>query len=97
MTRNLFNPLQIIKLDFVRFDVDNWAKFPTRPFNVYDGATSTSTVLGTFGGNILPNTIFSNNNNLFVSFESHSNYHSSNVNGFHVQYTALEFNYGKLL
>ena len=76
--------------------MDNWAKYPTRPFNVYDGATSTSSRLGTFGGRILPNAIFSSNNTLFVSFESYYPYHSSHVNGFKVKYTALELNYGKL-
>ena len=77
--------------------MDNYAKYPTRPFNVYDGATSTSHQLGKFGGSTLPSPIFSSNNILFVSFESYFSYHSSQVNGFEIKYTALEFNYSKLL
>ena len=77
--------------------MDNWATFQTRPVNVYDGATSASPRLGTFGGNTLPNTILSSDNTLFVSFESYYEYHLSNLNGFEIKYTALEFNNGKLL
>ena len=87
----------MIKLDFVTFDVDNWAKFPTRPVNVYDGATSTSPRLGTFGGSTLPNAILSSDNTLFVSFESYYEFHRSNLKGFEIKYTALEFNNGKFL
>ena len=84
-------------MDFVRFDVDNWAKYPTRPVNVYDGATSTSPRLGTFGGSTLPNTIISSSNTLFVSFESYYEYHHCNLSGFEIKYTAVEINNGKLL
>ncbi|KAI0212202.1 hypothetical protein LSAT2_002886 [Lamellibrachia satsuma] len=84
---------KIIKLDFVRFDVDNWAKYPTRPINVYDGPTSSSALLGKFGGRTMPNTIFSSDNTLTVSFESHNEYHRNNLNGFEIVYTSLDFNY----
>ena len=90
-----FTGLQIIKLDFVRFDVDNWANYPTRPMHVYDGATSTSKLLGKFGGSTLPTAILSSNSTLFVSFQSHYKYHLSNMKGFEIKYTALEFNNGK--
>ena len=75
--------------------MDNWANYPKRPVNVYDGASSTSPLLGTFGGGTLPNTILSTNNTMFVTFESHYKFHLSNNRGFEVLYTALEFDYGK--
>ena len=92
----MFIQLQIIKLDFVRFEVDNWAKYPTRPVNIYDGGTIASTRLGKFGGGTLPNTIFSSDSTVFVSFESYFSYHNTNVSGFEIKYTAVEFNAGKL-
>ena len=76
--------------------MDNWAKYLIRPVNVYDGATETSPRLGKFGGGTLPNTIFSSENTLFVSFEAFFSYHNTNVSGFEIKYTAVDFNYGKL-
>ena len=76
--------------------MDNWAKYLTRPVNVYDGATSASLLLGAFGGNTLPNTMLSSDNTLFVSFESYYSYHSSNESGFEIVYTAVEFNNSKV-
>ena len=76
--------------------MDNWAKYPTRPINVYDGPTSSSALLGKFGGRTMPNTIFSSDNTLTVSFESYNEYHRNNLNGFEIVYTTLDFNYGKL-
>ena len=75
--------------------MDNWANYPKRPVNVYDGASSTSPLLGTFGSGILRNTILSTNNTMFVTFESHYKYHFSNTRGFEIMYTALEFDNGK--
>ena len=75
--------------------MDNWANYQTRPVNVYDGATSTSPLVGSFGGRTLPDTIFSSNNTMFVSFDSHYLNHYNNRKGFEIKYAALEFNYGK--
>ena len=81
----------------MRFDVDNWSWYGSiRPIRVYDGATSSSPLLGTFGGRQLPNTIFSFTNSLFVAFDSNRNFHNMNLRGFEIKYTALEFNYGKI-
>ena len=80
----------------MRLDVDEWSGYGRRPVRVYDGATSSSPLLGTFGGRQLPNTIFSFTNSLFVVFDSNRLFHRINLRGFEIKYTALEFNYGKI-
>ena len=92
-----FIRLQIIEVDFLRFEVDDWGRRygVDHPLHVYDGPTSASPVLGKFRGRTLPGTIFSSSNTLFVSFDSHYSNHYVNRKGFEIKYTALEFNYGK--
>ena len=75
--------------------MDNWANYPKRPVNVYDGASSTSLLLGAFGGGAFPNSILSTNNTMFVTFESHYKFHLNNTRGFEIMYSALEFDKGK--
>ena len=79
--------------------MDDWGRRYSvdHPLHVYDGPTSASPVLGKFRGRTLPGAIFSSSNTLFVSFDSHYSNHYVNRKGFEIKYTALEFNYGKVL
>ena len=92
-----FIRLQIIKLDFLRFDADEWGweYKARRPLYVYDGPTSASPLLGTFRGRTLPGAIVSSSNTLFLSFFSHRSFHYSDRKGFEIKYAALEFHDGK--
>ena len=92
-----FIRLQIIKLDFLRFDVDEWglSHKGLRPLYVYDGPTSASPLLGKFHERTLPGAIVSSSDTLFVYFYSNPGNHYSDRKGFEIKYAALEFNDGK--
>ena len=78
---------QIIKLDFVSFNVERKVGCTNDRVSVYDGPASWAPSLGTFCGSMLPGDVISANNSLYVSFISDS---SVQKKGFKIQYTALD-------
>ena len=80
--------MQIIRLEFVRFDVQFSATCSYDKVSVYDSDNS-STLLGTYCGSMLPGDIISGRNSLFVSFESDRTLTAS---GFEIKYDAIESN-----
>jgi len=85
--RWLFN-MQIIRLEFVHFDVQFNATCSYDKVRIYDGDNS-STLLGTYCGRMLPGDVISGSNSLFVSFESDRTLTAS---GFEIKYDAIESN-----
>ncbi|KAI0223467.1 Ovochymase-1 [Lamellibrachia satsuma] len=80
-------PTQIIKLDFLSFNVERRFGCTNDRVSVYDGPASWAPSLGTFCGSMLPGDVISANNSLYVSFTSDS---SVQKNGFRIKYTALD-------
>ncbi|KAI0218622.1 Cubilin [Lamellibrachia satsuma] len=77
---------KIIRLKFLRLNVQEINTCANDNVTVYDGADNLATRLGTYCGTTLPGYIFSNNNVLFVSFQSDS---SVTKNGFKIKYTTF--------
>ena len=78
--------LQIIRLKFLRFNVEESNTCAYDNVTVYDGVDNLATRLGRYCGTTLPGYIFSNNNSLFVFFQSDS---SVTKNGFKIKYTTF--------
>ena len=83
--------MQIIRLEFVYFDVQFSATCSYDRIIVYDGANS-STPLGTFCGRMVPGDIISGSSYLSVSFESDM---TMRGNGFEINYEAIESQAGE--
>ena len=73
--------LQVINVTFEVFDITYGV------VKVYDGEDSSSPVLGTFSGRVLPGYILSSSRHVYVSFETQS---SSTVDEFLVSYIATQ-------
>ena len=54
---------------------------------IYDGASTNSTLIGTYSGNLIPSPIVSNSNEVFVTFHSDSSV--SSYDGFGIHYTSF--------
>ena len=78
--------MQIIRLEFVYFDVKFSARCSYDRIIVYDGANN-STSLGTFCGSMAPGDIISGSSYLSVSFESDMSMWASS---FEIRYEAIE-------
>ncbi|KAI0222014.1 Cubilin, partial [Lamellibrachia satsuma] len=83
----LVNPTQIIRLEFLRFDVESSSTCDYDSVTVYDGMDYTAPLLGTFCGSTLPGNIISSQSSLFVSFKSDS---SKTMDGFMIKYIAVD-------
>ena len=68
-----------LELVFLRFETYNSNDY----VNVYDGQSSSSSLIGTFSGSSLPSPITSSGNNLFVEFRSDT---SGQYEGFIARY-----------
>ena len=73
--------VSLITLSFDRFDTESGNDEVT----VYDGSNASATVLGTFSGNNLPNTIQSSGGSLFVQFNTNG---SDERNGWEATYNS---------
>ena len=78
--------MQIIRLEFVRFDVQFSDTCSYDKVSVYDSDNS-STLLGTYCGSMLPGDVISGSNSLFVTFETDRTLAGS---GFEIKYDAIE-------
>ena len=85
--------LQIIRLEFISFDVQFNIEFlhnascSNDNVNIYDGADSSSPLLAVFCGSMLPGDVISSSRSLFVTFESDT---SVTASGFEINYSAQE-------
>ena len=91
--------MQIIRLEFLRFDVESSSTCDYDSVTAYDGMDYTAPLLGTFCGSTLPGNIISSQSSLLVSFKSDS---SKTMDGFMIKYTAVDsgkqnvFNYNNI-
>ena len=82
-----FSFMQIVKLQFLSFNVEYQKNCGNDAVKVYDGSDIWAPRLGSFCGNALPGDIVSADNTVYVSFVSDS---SSQGKGFEIKYTTVD-------
>ena len=78
---------QIVKLQFMSFDVEYGKKCDNDVVKVYDGSDTWAPRLGSFCGSALPGDIVSADNTVYVSFVSD---YSTQKKGFEIKYTTVD-------
>jgi len=76
---------QIVKLQFLSFDVEYHKNCDNDVVKVYDGSDTRAPRLGSFCGSALPGDIVSADNTVYVSFVP-----SVQSNGFEIKYTTVD-------
>lgn len=72
----------IISVEFVNFNTELNADIVT----IYDGETTTSPVIGTYSGSVIPPSVRSSGNSMFVKFQTSP---STQLSGFEASYQSL--------
>ena len=82
--------LQIVKLEFFKFSVEEGRNCWIDNVAVYDGTNNSAPLLGRFCGHTLPGVVVSSTNSLFVSFQT-DRYLTKD--GFIIKYMAIHCKY----
>ena len=85
--RQPFSFAQVVKLQFLSFDVEYQDTCDNDVVKVFDGPNNLSPQLGSFCGFELPGDIVSADNTVYVTFVSDS---STKWDGFEIKYTAID-------